>query len=269
MLISPPTEPAGGRSASSHGVGTAAFGDGDEHPDPSIDPRCEVVIGSGDREEYLCWRAQDSASDGEETGDPGPHGGDVAADDDGDDQDDEPICWYWVTVIRVNGEIISQDEELLFCEDGDGGGPGGGGGGCNEEQRDLADEYRGLGGLRCTVFSTSYGHLILQDSDTENGKHKGYGLVRSRLARGYARTESHYGKGIDITSGYRCPNGDRWAGGSGRGHHVWGRAVDFVPATVNDEEWEALKDAAIAAGAVIIDNSEYPSNPHIHARWGG
>lgn len=160
------------------------------------------------------------------------------------------------------------------------GGSGGAGGGgvqadcnnCTNEQSDLAEEYEdeGLTGWPCSTFSTADGHLILQDSDTENGQHNGNGFVHADLASGYTSTESNYGDSIRITSGYRCPAGDRATGGSGRGWHVFGRAVDIVPTTVNDAEWEALLDAVVDAGAIgIIDNSDYPSRPHIHARWGG
>ena len=193
----------------------------------------------------VCWR--------DETGGNGDGGG---------------VCWYLVTYYCMSGVCVKISEELLWC-DGDGGD---GENTCTSAQSDLEEEYEdeGLTGWPCSKFSTAHSHLILQDGDTEHGKHDGYGFVHADLAGGYSSTKSNYGKSMNITSGYRCPAGDRAAGGSGRGWHVFGRAVDIVPATVNDAEWQALLDAVIRAGAIgIIDNSSYPSKPHIHARWGG
>jgi len=269
-MVLPPTEPGAVVSASSAGVAAAAYPD--EHPDPMDDPGCELVSSDGDREDYHCRRTE-QVSDGEEAGDSEPNGGETAEDEDGD----FVICWYWVTIIRIGGRIVYYDEEFLFCEVVNGGAPddglGGRGGGrnCKEEQRDLEKEYAdtGLSGWPCSIFSTANGHLIREGPGTENGRHNRYGFVHHDLASGYLATARIYGKPLDITSGYRCPNGDRWvAVDGGRGWHVFGRAVDLVPATANDKEWKALEAAAKAAGATDVKGpEEYPSEPHVHARW--
>lgn len=137
------------------------------------------------------------------------------------------------------------DDEIPGLGAGGGGsgcGSGGAGGGgtqsdcvrewtCGDARDGLASELkthtRYNGPQRsCDEFFRN-AKFIKQDSDTESGKHEGYGYVHDAMYAGFAELEAAWGRKLHVTSGYRCPNGDVAAGGSGNGYHTRGRAADL------------------------------------------
>ncbi len=143
---------------------------------------------------------------------------------------------------------------------------------CNQYQCDLAEEYDDETSWSCTTFSTSYGEFILQDSDTENGLHSGYGFIDSRLPSGFSLIEQHFNASFRINSGYRCPKGNGVTPGAGTlSKHMLGLAVDFQelgwPAGTTErkrqiKEWTEDPNGA-GAGFVQF----YSDKTHMHADW--
>ena len=136
----------------------------------------------------------------------------------------------------------------LFDDWGGGRGGGGGVGGfvdggddddddadcsCNnEDQCDLAQEYDDPNDWPCTKFHIGMRFVITgpNEKGTENGMHNGYGYEHPGLVTGFGNMEAAFRKysPFTITSGYRCPIGNRLTCGSSASSHVDGRGVDFT-----------------------------------------
>ena len=68
-----------------------------------------------------------------------------------------------------------------------------------------------------------------------------------------------------VTSGYRCPIHNAAIGGAAESQHIYGTAADIAVRDWDgngatdvdndgiDDDWETLRDAAIAAGATFVE----------------
>ena len=64
--------------------------------------------------------------------------------------------------------------------------------------------------------------------DVNVGKCDGFGKgIAKSLVITLNFLRSHYGKAINVNSGYRCPAHDKAVGGTGTGNHTRGLATDF------------------------------------------
>ena len=85
--------------------------------------------------------------------------------------------------------------------------------------------------------------------------------------------------GLRLTSGYRCPEKNKAVGGELNSRHMWGHAVDLVPAMGNlpegvtpEDAWEKLRRAAREfarrnQGYRVVDETKDASNKHIHIQY--
>ena len=147
---------------------------------------------------------------------------------------------------------------------------------CGDLRDTLAAEYVGKGIPQapggewdCHSFSKSNSRFIVNGPGIEGGnKHGYYGYVDSDLTSGMASVEAHFGKRFRITSGYRCPVGNKKVGSKApTSAHVRGRGVDFeLPSS--DTIWtDNYKDSIIKwaeKNTTANEGFQYTDRPHIH-----
>lgn len=204
-----------------------------------------------------------------------------------DDNPDNETCLVWIRYYVDTGEIISLT--VLVCRGEpprrSGGGPGRGGsrdddeGECGDERDELAAEYTRLGwtGWPCEKFQKSVVSAHFSWSELNDGwsggnesSHRPWGYVDQRLIFGLEQTRGYYGRGgIRISSGYRCPNGNRsLPSASATSLHMKGLAADMFSAshTWTEAEFNRLRNAARQAGGRTLHWNSYRDH-HLHVAW--
>jgi len=94
--------------------------------------------------------------------------------------------------------------------------------------------------------------------------------VNAALTAGLEQTRTNYDRAdMRLTSGYRCPQGNRNSGGVAQSNHMQGRAVDVYSAdhAWTREEFDLLKQAALDAGATEALDWETYTDRHLHLAW--
>lgn len=195
----------------------------------------------------------------------------VRQDDDGDDHGDDHggggggvrLC----TLIRPGDE----------CPGDDGGDFGGGVEVCpcgNPIICDIIGEYSPAMGLSnkpsCSDFRTAGGTADFSWSEF-NGHWRGgnepihspYGMMDQGVMAGIQQIRDLYGSAIVLSSGYRCPYGNRAEGGVIDSQHMWGTAVDI--STNQDSVYYATLAAyAVSIGLYPLPWESYPNDRHLH-----
>ena len=90
------------------------------------------------------------------------------------------------------------------------------------------------------------------------------------LTAGLEQTRTNYNRGaLRLTSGYRCPHGNRNSGGVAQSNHMQGRAIDVYSAdhVWTREEFGLLRVAALLAGATEALDWERYTDRHLHLAW--
>lgn len=187
--------------------------------------------------------------------------------------------WYYLDT----GEVIAV--RVLFCTgngSGRGGGPASSGddeGECQDGRDDLAAEYTSMGwsGWPCEKFQNSVSSAHFSWSELNDGwsggnesHHRPWGYINMSLVFGLEQTRRFYGRGgIRISSGYRCPNGNRaLPDASATSKHMEGLAADMFSASHpwTEAEFNLLREAAKEAGAKASDWNDYTDH-HLHVTW--
>lgn len=132
----------------------------------------------------------------------------------------------------------------------------------------------------CGDFAAAGGstHFLwdeLNDGFTDGNPHPPWGMIRQTLLNGLEATRTNYNRGgILLTSGYRCPHGNRDVGGVPQSYHMHGVAADMYSAdhggrNWTEEEFNLLKAAAEAT--VPSPRESFPwaqyTDHHYHAAW--
>ena len=145
---------------------------------------------------------------------------------------------------------------------------------CNDQRTcDLITEYEEyevgftpvcvqfLSGGSTTDFSWNefMGHWR---NGTEFGKHSPYGIMESGVMNGVQKLRDMDGRPIVLTSGYRCPKGNRAVGGVEDSYHMSGRAVD-IRTSCNRTYYNELYQIANDLGFNPLPWGTYP-DCHLH-----
>jgi hypothetical protein len=154
---------------------------------------------------------------------------------------------------------------------------------CGDERDVMIQEYIDYGvNLRpiCSDFAGSGGTANFSWSELNGGFREGnphipWGIIRSGLTTGLEATRTNYGNNpIPLSSGYRCPHGNRQVGGVAQSLHMHGRAADVCRVGQpncgwTEDEFNRLKAAADATSPSPIESffwSTYADH-HYHVGW--
>lgn len=151
---------------------------------------------------------------------------------------------------------------------------------CGDERDLIAREYSLIGRPpiepSCRDFTSSGGsaHFSwaeLNDNWSGGSGHAYYGLVNTRLTNGLELTRFYYNnRRIRLSSGYRCPHGNRAVGGVPNSWHMAGRAADMKGLDVliwDETAFNELWLAAFMAGASELNRYNDYTYHHLHAMW--
>lgn len=111
----------------------------------------------------------------------------------------------------------------------------------------------------------SWGELANHDA---NSDHYPWGIVDSSLFSALEATRTGYDdQPIAISSGYRCPKGNREANGVSLSRHMVGMAADMYGSGVtwNEAAFDSLKSAANGNFDVLLNWTTY-LNHHLHGQ---
>ena len=100
---------------------------------------------------------------------------------------------------------------------------------------------------------------------TEYGAHYPYGIMDLGLMNAVQQMRDWNGAAIILSSGYRCPYGNRAAGSRylRTSQHMYGTAVDI--STGGDREYYArLEGFAVRLGLSPLPWETYPNDRHLH-----
>jgi hypothetical protein len=111
--------------------------------------------------------------------------------------------------------------------------------------------------VSCSSEHFSYAELTVNDTYS-------WAIITPALLNGLEAVRALYGKQMLITSGYRTPAHNKQVGGVVDSTHIRGLAADI--AASNCTQWNALADAAKAAGAWVEGYCNSPT--HVHMDWG-
>jgi len=95
-------------------------------------------------------------------------------------------------------------------------------------------------------------------------------VVSTALADGLEATRANYGAPIYLSSGYRCPHGNRRVDGDQYSLHMHGRAADMysnASRTWSQPEFNELRRAAFTTGWVELSNWDSYPDRHLHVAW--
>lgn len=193
-------------------------------------------------------------------------------------------CYYFIYCYEdpETGQTLWCDGStlrLLYCiggeeEDDDGGGGSGDDDeedNCdcsNEFQCELEAEYEDVPGhWPCSKFESVPGYLYVGTRGTHDGQHSGYGYINPALESGLAAVETSFETDINVSSGYRCPEGNASIPNSGdNSHHIHGQAADFKTITL---PWSTAVRDSIAEWAEAyggaVEVRKYPT--YLHLAW--
>jgi hypothetical protein len=128
----------------------------------------------------------------------------------------------------------------------------------------------------CEDFANSGGTANFSWAELNGGfaggsGHSPWGIVRASMKTGVESTRTNYNRGgIRISSGYRCPHGNRRSDGVAQSRHMRGDAADMysVDHAWTETEFNLLKAAADLTGPVeSFTWATYPNDRHYHAAW--
>jgi hypothetical protein len=165
---------------------------------------------------------------------------------------------------------------------------------CTAEQTAIAAEYSDTtykNKLRpaCTDFTNSGGSALFPWSEL-NGRgylsrppfgnphydNGGWGMINPRLVPGLEATRTAYNRGgIALSSGFRCPHGNKAVNGVKNSPHTHGTAADMYSAAHGGVGWslvecERLKEAAESteAGGEALPCDHYlDTDRHLHVKY--
>ena len=103
---------------------------------------------------------------------------------------------------------------------------------------------------------------------TEYGAHQPYGIMDPVLMNAVQQIRDWCGAPITLSSGYRCPYGNRDAGSQylRTSRHMFGAAVDIR--TGGDREYYETSEAfAELLGLNPLPWETYPGDRHLHIGW--
>jgi hypothetical protein len=156
---------------------------------------------------------------------------------------------------------------------------------CEGEAQTMAAEYEDTvyhNTLRpnCLEFRNSGGSAHFSWSELNGGwaqgnPHTSWGMIKTSLTDGLEATRTNYNRGpILMSSGYRCPAGNRAVTGVNNSFHTHGRAGDMYSALHGGTNWDEEECATLrtAAGQTnpapveLLDCDEY-NDKHLHGAW--
>jgi hypothetical protein len=114
-------------------------------------------------------------------------------------------------------------------------------------------------------WGTKYPNFKKSEFKCPCGKCNGYGNgIASTLVKTLQDLRNKYGKGITITSGYRCPSYNKKAGGVSNSKHMEGGAADFYMSGFNSQSTRInmvneLKKTKYYRYAYCNVNGNYPN----------
>ena len=119
-------------------------------------------------------------------------------------------------------------------------------------------------------YSENFNWSELNGGFSDGNPHQSYGMISSSLINGLEATRRNYGFAIRVTSGYRCPHGNRDVDSGRSSLHMQGRAADLYswhrPWT-EDEFVELAEAARLTNPAELIDDWSYYKGHHLHVAW--
>jgi uncharacterized protein YcbK (DUF882 family) len=95
-------------------------------------------------------------------------------------------------------------------------------------------------------------------------------MISSSLTSGLEATRSNFGAAIYLSSGYRCPHGNKDVGGVDNSYHMHGRAGDMFDDSSHswtEAEFDALVEDVASGTVELIDDYYYYTDHHLHAAW--
>lgn len=149
----------------------------------------------------------------------------------------------------------------------------------------LVREYADLAYLNqlrpgCSDFSsgggtTHFSWSVLNGGFADGNPHPPWGMVSAALKVGLEGTYSNYFNPTDIrvNSGYRCPHGNASSsvGGVPNSPHTHGTAADLwtwsLGPTWSQSQFDVMRNAALAAGAVSSLPYNFYSDHHLHVEF--
>ena len=261
---------------------------GPRSADPSGDPDCRLVAeDAGPGPLRLLYRCQEESvvvvRRGDAGGDGTPSQEELERAEIGGSYHCDSVedCWDKCPEPSQDGgttvcSCTAQDGGGFWCdvkhygpgEDPWGGGGGGGGGAeCRDERDALAAEYGDRVNWPCIRFRSSGGtrnftweELNGRWAGGNESRHRPFGYVSGTLMLNLQRTRDAYRAPIRLTSGYRCPEGNRWLpNASESSHHIRGHAVDMIGLRKawTNTEYQDLKVLAFRYGGSLPPGSIY------------
>jgi hypothetical protein len=106
--------------------------------------------------------------------------------------------------------------------------------------------------------------------------HEPWGMVRPEMRAGLEATRANYAlvrsqPGIRLSSGYRCPEGNKAVGGTSTSFHPHGTAADMYSFSYpwNENEFVVLRNAAWITGntSQLFDWDTYKDDHHLHVAF--
>lgn len=156
---------------------------------------------------------------------------------------------------------------------------------CDAEAQTMAAEYEDTvyhNSLRpnCLEFRNSGGSAHFSWSELNGGwaqgnPHSSWGLIKTSLTDGLEATRTSYNRGpILMSSGYRCPAGNKAVTGVDNSFHTHGRAGDMYSAWYGGRDWSLEECALLRTAASETDPApiellacDHYTDRHLHGAW--
>jgi len=140
-----------------------------------------------------------------------------------------------------------------------------------QEYIDMGKQSRpGRSSFSASGGTANFSWSELNGGFTDGNPHPPWGMVTQTLIDKLEATRTNYNRGgIRLSSGYRCPHGNRIVGGKPESHHIYGRAADMFSAsyTWTEDEFNRLKAAADLTNPLESFFWNTYDDHHYHAAW--
>mgnify|MGYP001586354688 CR=1 FL=1 len=124
---------------------------------------------------------------------------------------------------------------------------------------EIRQEYEDMPGrvsqLRVNFDRDTAAYTGLIGTAAEPGRHNNWHILRlNNLNQHAIDLDNNYAGNLTVTSGYRCPRGNRAAGGEATSRHQYGRALDFDQQS-SEENYNVWSAASTASLRLLYDQN--------------